>query len=274
MQSIPLAGTSLSLSRLAFGTASLHRVGPESAQVEHLRAAFDVGFTHFDTAPLYGFGAAERALGVALGQLRNTRLTIATKVGLYPPGGTNQSRLTMLGRKLLGQMFPVFSRALIDWHVTQARASLDNSLTRLRRDHVDILLLHEPEAGLLETDEWLRWLEVETTQRVAAYGIAGTATRIAPFVAENSPLSCVVQMHDSLENREADLLADAGRKMQLTYGYLTSAPPSARAESVLVRALDRNRTGSIIVSTRHRARLDKLSAIAEATSVHSRDTPC
>ena len=87
MKRIPLPGTHLTLSRFSFGTASLHHLGALGKQLRHLRAALEAGFSHFDTAPLYGFGMAERALGRAFGDARSEAVTIATKVGLYPPGG-------------------------------------------------------------------------------------------------------------------------------------------------------------------------------------------
>lgn len=266
MQSIRLDGTGLSVSRFAFGTASLHHLGAVAAQADHLRAAADAGFTHFDTAPLYGFGAAERALGQAFGGTGGPGLTIATKVGLYPPGGTGQTRLAMLGRKALGRIVPALSRPLADWGVARARASLDRSLAQLRRDHVDLLFLHEPDIDLVATDEWLRWLEDEAARRVGAFGIAGPADRLAPFIAQGNPLAAVVQAQDSLVRREADFLIAKGRALQMTYGYLSAAGQGA-AEPVLAAALARNTTGAIVISTRNPARLAGFAALSRAAGL-------
>lgn len=127
-------------------------------QVAHVEAAA-AGFTHFDTAPLYGFGGGERALGAAFASASD--ITIATKVGLYPPGGAGQGRSATLLRKAGGKLWPSLSRAIVDHSVERARASLESSLNRLQRDYVDLLLIHEPDAALLESEEWLRWLEDE-----------------------------------------------------------------------------------------------------------------
>lgn len=264
MRIMPLAGTTLFVSRFAFGTASLHHVGPKKVQVDHLLAAYDAGFTHFDTAPLYGFGSSERILGAAFGGGNFREVTIASKVGLYPPGGTEQSRLAMLARKVVGKGIPKISRALVDFQVESARASLDATLLRLKRDHVDLLFLHEPDYQLAATDEWLRWLEDEALERVVSFGVAGPALKVKPFIAVGSPLARVVQIQDSYEKREADILANYGRVMQLTYGYLSSASKERSPEDILVRALARNKTGSVLVSTRNRNRLTRFSAISDA----------
>ena len=266
MRRVQLPGTEISVSRFAFGTASLHHLGAEQVQGQHLRAAADAGLSHFDTAPLYGFGAAERALGAAFGRGHGPQVTIATKVGLYPPGGTRQSRTVMIGRKALGRIFPVLSRAQANWSVERANVSLSGSLKRLRRDHVDLLLLHEPDLDLLASEEWLRWLEAEATQRVAAFGVAGSDAQVAPFLAAAHPLARVVQTKDSLDKREADFLTEAGHTFQLTYGYLSTMPSGANAEAMLAGALARNEKGSVLVSTGNRSRLTTFAAIAEAAN--------
>jgi aryl-alcohol dehydrogenase-like predicted oxidoreductase len=262
MQSILLQGTSLSVSRFVFGTGSLHHLGNLSDQVGHLQAAADEGFRHFDTAPLYGFGQAERALGLAFGLGSDTKVTVTTKVGIYPPGGAWQSRTAMLGRKFIGKFIPAFSKPVADWAVDSARASLDGSLRRLNRDHIDLLLLHEPDHCIVNTDEWLTWLQAERGNRVANFGICGSASRIGPFVETENSLTQVIQAPDSVERREADQFVSKGHLPQITYGYLSSNSGTENSEAVLRAALSRNRTGAIIVSTRRRARLKLFAELA------------
>ncbi len=101
-----------------------------------LRRAFDLGITHFDLANNYGppYGSAESNFGRILDEdLRPYRdeLVISTKAGydMWPgPYGEFGSRKYLL-------------------------ASLDQSLRRLRLDHVDIFYSHrfDPETPLEET---------------------------------------------------------------------------------------------------------------------------
>ena len=181
----------------------------------------------------------------------------------------------MLARKIAGKALPAMSRARADWHVARAMESLDGSLARLQRDAIDLLLLHEPELGLVHTDEWLRWLEMETARRVGAFGLAGAVVRIAPFLVADHPLARVLQLPDSVEDCEADFLKAHSLPLQLTYGYLSTAPPrpDARAETVLADAMQRNRTGSVIVSSRRQSRLSIFAAIAERDGLQDR-TAC
>jgi D-threo-aldose 1-dehydrogenase len=260
MKSVLLPGTDIRVSRFVFGTASLHHVGTLNRQIDHLRAAADAGFTHFDTAPLYGFGGAETAIGEAFNA--RSDITVTTKVGLYPPGGCNlRSRRTMLVRKAMGRILPKFSRPVADWSVAQARTSLNASLRRLRRERVDVLLLHEPEIDLLATDEWLRWLE-EERDRVGTFGIAGPAARVAPFVRCDHSLARIVQSRDGIESCEADFMIEAGRRMQFTYGYLSGLANGLDPVEILTGALSRNLTGAIVVSTCRRDRLPLFAGIA------------
>ncbi|MFF4899646.1 L-glyceraldehyde 3-phosphate reductase [Streptomyces sp. NPDC001068] len=116
-----------------------HNFGPErpvATQRAILRRAFDLGVTHFDLANNYGPppGSAESAFGEALkADLAGYRdeLVISTKAGylMWPgPYGEWGSRKYLL-------------------------SSLDQSLTRMGLDHVDIFYSHrpDPETPLEET---------------------------------------------------------------------------------------------------------------------------
>src|SRR5579862_2039348 len=70
-------------SRLGFGTGGLLRIGSARERQNVLAAALANGITHFDTAPIYGFGESERALGRFLRGQR-ARVTLTTKFGLRP----------------------------------------------------------------------------------------------------------------------------------------------------------------------------------------------
>lgn len=116
-----------------------HNFGPDrpvQTQRAILRRAFDLGITHFDLANNYGPppGSAESALGEALKAdftPYRDELVISTKAGylMWPgPYGEWGSRKSVL-------------------------SSLDQSLTRLGLDHVDIFYSHrfDPETPLEET---------------------------------------------------------------------------------------------------------------------------
>jgi aryl-alcohol dehydrogenase-like predicted oxidoreductase len=266
MRRVTLQGTEINVSRLSFGTASLHRLPTSRRRQDLLSAAFDHGFTHFDTAPYYGFGIAEQELGRFL-KGRRGRVTITTKVGLYPPGGLHPNTASVWIRKAAGKVLPVFSRPVVDWSIASASKSLDRSLRRLGIDQIDLLLLHEPIASAIQSDVFLDWFKEDQGKgRIRAWGLAGQADCMDTWLSMNHPLGMVLQVRDSLDRREADLVTCRGRDLQITYGYLSSSsilPGSLTATEILERAMRRNATGSILVSTRQLVRVGELAAVAE-----------
>jgi aryl-alcohol dehydrogenase-like predicted oxidoreductase len=266
MRGVTLQGTDINVSRLSFGTASLHHLPTSRRRQDLLAAAYDYGFTHFDTAPYYGFGIAEQELGRFL-RGRRGRVTITTKVGLYPPGGSRPSTFSVGIRKIAGRVLPTFSQPMVDWSIATAARSLDISMRRLGIEQIDLLLLHEPISGALQSDMFLEWLREEQYRgRIRAWGLAGEADCMDSWLSIDHPLGMVLQVRDSLDRKEADLVKNRGRELQFTYGYLSSSsrlPAEPKATGILERALWRNAHGSIIVSTRKVSRLSELAEVAE-----------
>lgn len=86
-----------------------------------IRAGVEAGVRFFDTAQAYGAGHSERLLGDVLSAHPEVR--IATKVGL-----------------VINEEARIVERATID--PDEIEASVDASRRRLRRDRIDIVLLH------------------------------------------------------------------------------------------------------------------------------------
>ncbi len=86
-----------------------------------IRCAVDSGVNFFDTADLYGNGAAERLLGETIGS--NENVVVCTKFGNREDSS--------------GAGFQDFSAPWL-------RASVEGSLKRLRRARLDVVLLHSP----------------------------------------------------------------------------------------------------------------------------------
>jgi aryl-alcohol dehydrogenase-like predicted oxidoreductase len=91
---------------------------PEQAAAV-LLTALDLGYTHLDTAALYGFGANERLLGEVLQRRRGDYL-LATK----------------------GGMFGVDGKRVIDGRPESIRRNLEDSLRHLHTDVIDLYYLH------------------------------------------------------------------------------------------------------------------------------------
>ncbi len=129
-----------------------------------VEAALDLGIRHFDVAPSYGMGTAEEVLGVVLGSVPD--ITITTKVGIprpkYARGRALVRRVAkpVLDRRPSLKSFargirrsqPGVDRPPFTFSDETIRRSLDQSLEKLRRHSVDVLLLHEPLPSDLNAD--------------------------------------------------------------------------------------------------------------------------
>src|SRR3954447_22665562 len=116
----------------------LYEEVPEDEARATIDRAWEAGVRFFDTAPLYGSGLSERRLGAALRGRPRDEHVLSTKVGrLLSPGEPSP---------LFPGAPPV--AALFDFSADGARPSLAESLERLGRDRVDIVLIHDPDDHL------------------------------------------------------------------------------------------------------------------------------
>jgi len=105
-------------------------------------AAWQAGVRFFDTAPLYGHGLSERRLGRALAGRPRDEYVLCSKVGrlLRPTSGKVDSIFALPDDDTTRAMAPVF-----DLSADGILRSIDESLTRLGTDHLDVALLHDPD---------------------------------------------------------------------------------------------------------------------------------
>jgi len=125
------------LPRLGFGGAAvgnLYTPVSDAAARGVIDEALAAGIGYFDTAPHYGFGLSETRLGEALA---GRDVMISTKVGrrLEPIQTTERERHGFVDA---APFEPVF-----DYTRDGVLRSFEDSLRRLRRDRVDVLLAHD-----------------------------------------------------------------------------------------------------------------------------------
>lgn len=241
----------VTVSRLTYCTDLLFRAGSAKVRWAVLKAAAEAGITHFDTAPSYGFGVAENDLAALL--RAHPGFTVASKIGLHSPGGDDQGSRSVLLRKVAGKVFRSLSASQRDFRITNAQQSLEGSLRRLGRDHIELYLLHEPELHELDQEVWLEWLlRQQQAGLIGQFGISLSPDRLMAFLAAGSPLAAVVQTEDSLSGQEADVLLQHGRMLEFTQGYVAAERSAGRQtpEPEIIRlALSRNRSGSVLVNS-------------------------
>ncbi len=95
------------------------------------------GIRYFDTAPYYGYGLSEERLGCALASASARDVVISTKVGRLIVSAETGGTLPAEGFAVSGR------QAVFDYSHDGVLRSFEASLRRLRRDRVDVLLLHD-----------------------------------------------------------------------------------------------------------------------------------
>jgi D-threo-aldose 1-dehydrogenase len=137
--------TSLQISQFGVGGTGFGNIysAMEDQQANDICAtALRAGLNFFDTAPLYGFGLSETRLGQGLRPFARGQFVISTKVGwrLVPLGADEEN--TSLFRQT-----PRY-RQVMDYSRDAILRSIEDSLTRLGVDRIDILLMHDPDEGI------------------------------------------------------------------------------------------------------------------------------
>lgn len=134
-----LGKTNLEVSALGFGGAplgDLYELVPESEAVETVVTAIRNGVDFLDTSPLYGYGLSESRIGAALRRVPEIPVRISTKVGrVADPFAPPRQESFFVGG------FPHALR--LDYGYDGTMRSIEQSLLRLGRDHIDIVLVHD-----------------------------------------------------------------------------------------------------------------------------------
>jgi aryl-alcohol dehydrogenase-like predicted oxidoreductase len=221
------------VSRVGFGTGGLLRIGSGRERQRVLAAALASGVTHFDTAPIYGFGESERALGRFLVQQRH-RVTVTTKFGLQTSGlAAHLAWMQRAGRRVI-QWFPTLRRVAVrntqrlyappDFSPTAVRASLEASLRSLRTEYIDFFLAHQANVEALPDLEVLGLLEeMRRAGKILAFGVATEFDWLAPVLEQRPELSRVVQFDSELTTSNVRAFGRDTGQLLITYSFISRA---------------------------------------------------
>jgi L-galactose dehydrogenase len=181
-----LGDTGLQVSKIGFGASPLgNEFGPLEAREAAcaVRTALDAGINLFDVSPYYGRTLAEERLGAAL-EGRRDQAILATKCGRY-------------------------DRRAFDFSAGRVRSGIEESLARLRTDHVDLLTAHDIEFThrdqiIDETIPAMR--ELQCKGKVRFVGISGLPLRLLADVAQRGAVDYVLSYcHYNLLIQDLDL---------------------------------------------------------------------
>jgi len=171
-----LGQTGMEVSVLGFGASSLggvfHKID-EQAGIRATRLALEKGINYIDVSPYYGLTTAEKVLGRALEGVPRDTYYLSTKVGRYgndPEEG-------------------------FDFSAQRVTASVDESLSRLGLESVDLVFCHDIEFGDLdqvvnETIPALRTLREQG--KVRFIGVSGYPLKVFTEVIERTEIDCIL----------------------------------------------------------------------------------
>lgn len=155
-------------SKLGFGAAPLgnmFRAIPEDEALTTVEAAWNDGIRYYDNAPFYGAGLAELRMGEALSGKPRGEYVISTKVGRVILDEVEDVSLRDNGEK--GDVFANGrpNKVVNDYSYDATLRSIEDSLKRLRTDHIEIAFVHD-----LAQDFWGdQWLARFEEARVGAF---------------------------------------------------------------------------------------------------------
>lgn len=195
-------GTALDVSRVGLGTWAIGGWmwggTDERESIATIRAAVERGIRLIDTAPVYGFGVSEEIVGKALEGGLRSRVLIATKVGLQ------------------------WNRGKVFRNASAARifAEVEDSLRRLRTDHIDIYQVHWPDplVPIEETAGAMRLLFQQG--KIGAIGVSNFSVEQMDAFRHVAPLHVLQPPYNLFERGIDEAILPYCRKNNIaTFGY-------------------------------------------------------
>ena len=170
MRTRPLGQTGLSISELSLGTWGLSGEAYGSVAAEErdrvVDRALELGITAFETSDAYGRGAIETCLGERLAGHAGT--VVVTRIGTFRPPPPEEAPPDALKG--------VYKR----FDAPYLRESIARSCHRLRREKIDVVLLHNPSATTMSRGEASATMkELKRSGAVGAWGVSAGDSYVA-----------------------------------------------------------------------------------------------
>lgn len=189
-----LGHTNVHVGTIGFGAWQLNNPlwgGPDqSASIRLVHAALAAGVNFFDTAPGYGEGASETALGLALRGRRDSAV-ICTKFGH-----------TAVPEE--------------DFAPTALRPALEESLRRMQTDYVDLLLLHNPPSdrlsGAQAAELYSTLTALQQEGKLRWFGASIDSCAELQTVAQTTPCRVAELLFNAFHQGPAAAFADAAQR--------------------------------------------------------------
>jgi len=197
------------LSVLGFGCSAVLGRSSRNESLVALKTAFDAGITFYDNARSYGYGASEGLLGQFL-QGRRDKVILCTKFGILPVARNWKQMMKPVARAAV-RIVPSLRQAAQrqaanqfnanQFSLTTLQSSLETSLRQLRTDYLDMLLMHEPPASVLDRDDLLEALgRLVEEGKVRMAGLSADTSVIEKMFTARPPVLTTAQFPVNLSN--------------------------------------------------------------------------
>lgn len=191
-----LADSELKLSVITFGAWAaggwMWGKTDRKDAVEAIRAAYDLGVSSIDTAPVYGQGVSEEIVGEAIQGYPRDKVQILTKFGMR--WDIAKGDLAFKSTNNQGEPIDIYKYASKESIIKEC----EDSLRRLGTDYIDLYQIHWPDSTtpLLETFEAVARLIEQGKVRYAGVcnysaKLVNEANSIQPLVSDQIPFSMV-----------------------------------------------------------------------------------
>lgn len=160
-----------------------------------LNQALDMGYTHLDTAVLYGFGANETLLGEAISH-RREEFFLASKCGMFKNA---EGKRTIDGRPEV------------------LKKTCEESLTRLKTDVIDLYYLHRWDKSIPIEDSIGAMADLIQAGKIKSIGLSEVSATTLRKAHQVHPIAAV-QTEYSLWTRNAEIaVLDACRELSTAF---------------------------------------------------------
>lgn len=144
MQYRKLGKTDLSVSVITFGAWAaggwMWGKTKRNDAVEAIRAAYDIGVTSIDTAPIYGQGTSEEIVGEAIKGIPREKVQILTKYGMR--WNLTKGEFGFASKDNNGNDIDIYKYAGKESVIKEC----EDSLKRLGTDYIDLYQIHWPDS--------------------------------------------------------------------------------------------------------------------------------
>lgn len=127
-----IEASALGLGTWAIGGGPWWGESDDAESIQTIQRAIDEGITLIDTAPGYGFGRSEEVVGKAI-RGRRDKVVLSTKCGLWWGDEKGSFKFELDG-----------TRVNVSLHPETIQKELEDSLSRLQTDYIDLYHTHWP----------------------------------------------------------------------------------------------------------------------------------